>query len=433
MTASTAENPTPKRPTVSPSRLAEARRVASASTPAASSGAPVFAATRTARRRSVRRSRSRPGSRRPGRGVGRVLGQLDDDPVPVGAEDEVLLGVGVLAEAGRPMPATQPARAAGSPPSRTDPPAPSAAFTPRRSGRRSGRRLESPLPAGPARGLGSPDGSRGGTPASQRSRRGSAPAAARRGTGSTAVSECAPQPWSALTTRPSGGDHSLRAGAEDRRSAPATARRSRRSRRGPARARPSRRRPGRRRRTSARPRPRGRRSDSTRTRPRPSSERELVLVGLVRVGVGRAPGRGRRPGTAAGRRRRGRRGAAGPDQGTQAGARTRPIAGEQHDLVDRDGARARRAGHGDRPAPAAVARGRAGEVGDDPLALGGHAEVVADRAAAPASSTAASLARSTGAAEAASGSVVQTDARAARCRGAGVASAPSSMLVVGTA
>ncbi len=37
----------------------------------------------------------------PGRGVGGVLGQLDDEPVPVAAEREVLLGVGVLAEPGR--------------------------------------------------------------------------------------------------------------------------------------------------------------------------------------------------------------------------------------------------------------------------------------------------------------------------------------------
>ena len=45
VTVSTAANPTPNRPTLPPSRLAEARSVASASTPAASSGAPVFAAS----------------------------------------------------------------------------------------------------------------------------------------------------------------------------------------------------------------------------------------------------------------------------------------------------------------------------------------------------------------------------------------------------
>jgi hypothetical protein len=48
LTASTAANPTPNRPTDCPSRLADARRVHSADTPSASSGAPVFAALSTA-------------------------------------------------------------------------------------------------------------------------------------------------------------------------------------------------------------------------------------------------------------------------------------------------------------------------------------------------------------------------------------------------
>ena len=47
------------------------------------------------------------------------------------------------------------------------------------------------------------------------------------------------------------------------------------------------------------------------------------------------------------------------------------VAGDQHDLVDGDVLLPRRAGHGDRPAPADVAGAGAGEeVGDDPLALG---------------------------------------------------------------
>jgi hypothetical protein len=44
VTASTAAKPTPNWPTLSPARLADARSAASAVTPAASSGAPVFAA-----------------------------------------------------------------------------------------------------------------------------------------------------------------------------------------------------------------------------------------------------------------------------------------------------------------------------------------------------------------------------------------------------
>ena len=54
LTATTAANPTPKRP-VEPvsSRLADARSVLSASTPAASSGAPVLAAVSTPSRRAT--------------------------------------------------------------------------------------------------------------------------------------------------------------------------------------------------------------------------------------------------------------------------------------------------------------------------------------------------------------------------------------------
>jgi hypothetical protein len=37
----------------------------------------------------------------PGRGVGGVLSELDDQTVPVAAEDQILLGVGVLTEPGR--------------------------------------------------------------------------------------------------------------------------------------------------------------------------------------------------------------------------------------------------------------------------------------------------------------------------------------------
>ena len=103
LTATTAANPTPNRPTVAAgrrvravaSRLLEARSVDSASTPAASSGAPVLAAT-SVPSRSV--SRSRPGHARPRGRVGGVLRQLHHDPVPVAAERVVLLRVGVLAE-----------------------------------------------------------------------------------------------------------------------------------------------------------------------------------------------------------------------------------------------------------------------------------------------------------------------------------------------
>ena len=54
-------------------------------------------------------------------------------------------------------------------------------------------------------------------------------------------------------------------------------------------------------------------------------------------------------------------------------------AGDQHDLVDRDGLLPRRPGHGHRPAPAEVARLAAlEEVGGHPVALGLGAEVLAD-------------------------------------------------------
>ncbi len=59
LTAATAANPTPNRPTASCPRLLDARSVDRASTPAASSGAPVFAATRIPSRNV---SRSRPGT-----------------------------------------------------------------------------------------------------------------------------------------------------------------------------------------------------------------------------------------------------------------------------------------------------------------------------------------------------------------------------------
>ena len=102
LTATTAAKPTPNRPAVPPSavspRLPEARSVDSASTPAASSGAPVFSATSTPSR-SV--SRSRPGTPAADRGVRGVLCELHDDPVPVPAERVVLLRVGVLAEPAR--------------------------------------------------------------------------------------------------------------------------------------------------------------------------------------------------------------------------------------------------------------------------------------------------------------------------------------------
>ena len=70
----------------------------SASTPAASSGAPVFAATSSP---VPQRQPQPPGHPAARRGVGGVLRELHDDPVPVPAERVVLLGVGVLAEPAR--------------------------------------------------------------------------------------------------------------------------------------------------------------------------------------------------------------------------------------------------------------------------------------------------------------------------------------------
>lgn len=58
-TVSVAAKPTPNRPTEDPARLADARSVDNACTPAASSGAPVFAAVNTP---SHNVNRSRPGN-----------------------------------------------------------------------------------------------------------------------------------------------------------------------------------------------------------------------------------------------------------------------------------------------------------------------------------------------------------------------------------
>ena len=104
LTARTAAKPTPNRPTLPvSSRLADARSVASPCTPAASSGAPVLAARSTPPPASspASSSRSRPGTPARSGGVGGVLRQLDEEAVAVAAADQVLLGVGVLAEPGR--------------------------------------------------------------------------------------------------------------------------------------------------------------------------------------------------------------------------------------------------------------------------------------------------------------------------------------------
>lgn len=62
-TARTAANPTPNRPTVAPSRFADARIDASDATPSRVSGSPVFAATSTASPPvRARRSNRRPGT-----------------------------------------------------------------------------------------------------------------------------------------------------------------------------------------------------------------------------------------------------------------------------------------------------------------------------------------------------------------------------------
>ena len=99
LTATAAAKPTPNLPTAiscaSGPRLLEARSVDSAATPAASSGAPTFAATSVpaaqCQPQPARHSRAR-------RRIGRVLRQLHHHAVPVAAERVVLLGVGVLTE-----------------------------------------------------------------------------------------------------------------------------------------------------------------------------------------------------------------------------------------------------------------------------------------------------------------------------------------------
>ena len=96
--ASTAAKPTPNRPTdPASSRFAEARNAASALTPAASSGAPVFATCSSPSSTAI--AEPARDTRGP-RGVGGVLRQLDAPRVGVSPEPQVLLGVRVFPEPG---------------------------------------------------------------------------------------------------------------------------------------------------------------------------------------------------------------------------------------------------------------------------------------------------------------------------------------------
>ena len=99
VTASTAANPTPNRPTLAAVPLGRGPQRRQR-----------LHAGRVQRRTGVRRASSSSvherqpqpsGHAGPGRRVGRVLRQLDHQPVPVRAVGQVLLGVGVLAEPGR--------------------------------------------------------------------------------------------------------------------------------------------------------------------------------------------------------------------------------------------------------------------------------------------------------------------------------------------
>lgn len=108
-TARTAAKPTPNRPTTpvcagpASGRLADARIEERDATPAASSGAPVLAATSTAVPSSAwsSRSSSRPGTPARVAASAAFCARLDDDAVAVVAAGVVLLGVGVLPQTGR--------------------------------------------------------------------------------------------------------------------------------------------------------------------------------------------------------------------------------------------------------------------------------------------------------------------------------------------
>ena len=303
-------------------------------TPAAVSGSPVLAATAPVRP-GVRRSVSRPGTPAARGGVGGVLGELDDQPVAVAAEAEVLLGVRVLAQAGRARRPRRPAPGRGC----------------RRC--RTGRSLRSLGPGqGPASTLAA--ASRLDVAELVQDR------AARRAAGrrSTPAWLCAPHPWSRQTTWPSDGRPLVAADPEDRRSVPAIGRKKPQVSHWRGRLlRDAGRADRARRRTSVR------RLLAALARQHPLAaqpelpERELstsCVAGGLEAGLEpRVLGDERQEDT-------GLRspGAIRSDQGSQLGREQRPIAGQQRDLVDGRACGPRSAGHRDRPAPAAVRRAR---------------------------------------------------------------------------
>ena len=199
------------------------------------------------------------------------------------------------------------------------------------------------------------------------------------------TSEWAPQPWSSETTRPSSLALPLAQTPNISDSGPAIRTRKpqvvhvsgaacasgdsgRRRRRTTARA--------------ARSRPSG---ESVRTRPRPRSLATLRICALSSSSSGSSPkeyvGTSRGSSSSTGSRSPGRQ-VAGLDPlavGHPLRGDDRLLAGDQHDLVDGDRLLAGGPGHGDRPAPAGVARaGAREEMGDDALALDHVAEVLAD-------------------------------------------------------
>ena len=344
--------------------------MASASTPAASSGAPVLAAAQLAVHQ---RQPQLPRHAGPGRGVGRVLGELDQQPVAV-------------------------RRRGPGPPRRWRPrgTAPARPPTPRAPGPGS-RRCRRGRSRGHGRAAAGAEHERPGSAVAERLRLGIVDVGrdralldlqrrCRRTPGSPAWRPAAARraPPSARRSRSRRRRPCRRAGrtrCRTHRRRPAASRRaagrSRRCRSGRARARPSGC-PGRRPPRTTGPAVSSRPSrDSTRGRPRPSSKATLSTSGSSdsryagasrssSAGVGsrsptpRSPGRSR------------------SDQGTHSGREQRAVAGQQDHLVDGDQPGARRAGDGDRPAPARVAgHGGGEEVGDHPVALGPDAEVLA--------------------------------------------------------
>ena len=122
LTARTAAKPTPKRPTAAVVAVplgGGAERGQRLDAGRVQRGAGVGGDEDARRRQGQPQPARHPG---PGGGVGGVLRQLDDEAVPVAAEGEVLLGVGVLTEPGRDWRPRRRAPRAAAAPSRTGPP-----------------------------------------------------------------------------------------------------------------------------------------------------------------------------------------------------------------------------------------------------------------------------------------------------------------------